>query len=585
MSGLWGMQSASLRRTILAFLILFVVGLCSLTFVATYFEQQANLRSEFLARGKALAKNLAYNSRQALQFGDERSLYILTDSVLNEPDIRWAAIEDAEGRLAAQNGLPALRLEKGELDPREHIQTLRIRPHLLARNETVLDLQVEVRGQAPTAADTRSPSELELLGGAAPVETAGPSTAEARLLGTVHLGLSLLGLEAKQARSRLHMLEIFLAALGLSILAGYFFSNSILRPLDRLVNVMEGIASRKGDLTQRIDLKRRDELGRLAESINRFIGSIHEIVREASRLIQDMNLSLEKISQTSQEVNQSSEHINDNIRAFTRDLEKQEEVTTQTTSRIRQVAETLLEITVKSEGATRVFEETEEVSRDGRATVQTSMEKITSIAESMQSIERRIQNLTGSLNQIGAFVAAIQKISSQTNMLSLNAAIEAARAGESGRGFSVVAEEVRKLAENATASSRQINEVIQNIQQETHRTSEATQQGAAFVQAGSQTIYKAGDALEQILAKADRAAVVSVEVSRALREQTDIIKELIASVLNVQELGRNNFSSAQRTATEVEDQALSLQRITQAIQLLNESALRVRERIVEFKLD
>jgi methyl-accepting chemotaxis protein len=582
---MFGTHQNSLRRTILLFLVLFVIALCSLTFISTYIEQQSNLRAEFLARGKALAKNLAYNSRPILLAGDARPLYALIDSLLKEPDIRWAAIEGTDGKLLAQNSVPDVRLEKGELDSTESHEAVRINPIHLPKHETVLDLQVDIQVQSQAAAETHAPTELELLGGSLPSSAAAPATVEGRWLGTVHIGLSLQGLETKLARSRRHMLEIFLGALLLSILVGWIFSNSFLRPIDRLVFLMEAIASSKGDLTQRIHLDRRDELGRLAEAFNRFVTSIHQIMLETSQLIHDMNVSLEQISMTTEEVNNSSNHINDNVQAFTHDLEQQEEMTTQTTSRIRQVAETLLDITLKAESATRVFEETEEVSRQGRATVQTSMEKITLISESMQSIERRMQTLTTSLNQIGAFVTAIQKIANQTNMLSLNAAIEAARAGETGKGFSVVAEEVRRLAENAALSSRNIQDVIQKIQKETRLTSEATHQSSIFVQASSETIVQAGGSLEQILEKADQASTVSVEVSRSMRDQTEQLKTMLDSVLNVQQLGRNNFSTAQRTAGAVKDQAQNMQQIALAIQHLGESAQRVRQRIVEFKLE
>lgn len=578
------MSAPSLRRTILVFLAAFVIGLCTVTFIPVYFTQQASLRAEFLARGKALAKNLANNSRAFLEKGEEQPLVALVDSLMKEPDIRWVAIRDPSGRWVAQNGVGSLRLDAGEADPGERIETVRIRRQDLERGETVLDIQVDCRQRGSVSAAVGGVAELELFG-SEEVVAGSKGPAQERTLGTVHLGLSLKGLQAKQRTITLQMVLILLAALALALGVGLVFSNSFLQPIAQLGTFMEAIASSRGDLTRRIELDRDDELGRLAVSFNRFIENIRQIVLHTESLITQMSAALEEISATAQQLNASANTINDNVQSFTRDLQQQEAETTQTTSTITRVVETLLSVTRQSEDANRIFAETEEVSRQGRETVQDSVTKITGISESMRLIDQRMRDLAGSLAAIGDFIETIRGISSQTNLLSLNAAIEAARAGESGRGFSVVAEEVRKLAENASTASRQVQAIIQKIQNETRATSEATRQGTAFVQEGTAAVYQAGNALERILQKADQAAGLSVEVGTAMREQTDILRAMQTRVQSVQTLGRSNFNAAQRMAASVGEQAASLDAITTSIQRLGESATQVRQMIVEFKVE
>jgi len=203
----------------------------------------------------------------------------------------------------------------------------------------------------------------------------------------------------------------------------------------------------------------------------------------------------------------------------------------------------------------------------------------------MQAIEVRIQNLVASSTKINEFVETIQKIASQTNLLSLNAAIEAARAGEAGRGFSVVAEEVRKLAENAAKASEQIRELIMRIQEETRTTREATQVGVISVTEGERFIQQAGQALYEILEKADQAATLSVGISTEMEKQLQTLQSMIADVNAIAQLGKNNFENAEQVAASVEEQSSLLEQITTAIQNLSNEAIELRALVVEFKVD
>jgi len=378
---------------------------------------------------------------------------------------------------------------------------------------------------------------------------------------------------------------IVVAILVLLVFVGMYFSRAFLQPVNQLSVMMEEVASSKGDLRRRIELNRDDELGELVRSFNKFIENILQIVKQTILLTTKMNTSFEEVSATTEELNASAEEINKNVQSFTHDLEQQERETTTVTTLINQISGNLIDITRNSEGATKIFEETENVSIKGRETVQTSIMKIDNIAERMKEIATRIESLTSSLDEIGNFVETIKGIASQTNLLSLNAAIEAARAGEAGRGFSVVAEEIRKLAEDAAKASEQIQANIAKIRNETKSTTEASSQGTTSVQEGRDTVYQAGDALKQILEKAHEAAKVSVEVSKEMREQSEMLTAMMDRVRNVQKLGKNNFSTSQNMAASVEEQTSSLEQITVSIQRISEDALAVKNRLAEFKVD
>jgi len=393
-------QDRSLKTTVLWFIYALVIGVSFLTFVPSYLQQRNTLRAEYLARGKALAKNLNYNSRQPLLSKDYKALYALVDSLMREPDIHWVAIQDAAGRVVAQNGADRIQWQKGEPDSGEKAEQVRIRPYELGRNETVLDIQVENVVKEQPVAESGSPAELMFLEGL--TEQPGKAAvSQEKYLGTVHVGLSLKSMQAKQRRLTWLLGLVLIIAMILGTGAGLYFSNTFLQPINQLVGIMENIASNQGDLTRRIDLHRRDELGKLAEAFNRFLGNLRQIVANTIALINRMNESVEEVAATSEQVNGTADAINTSVRAFIEDLQRQEEETTATTTMLNQVTAALQDTTQKSEGASRLFMETENLSEQGKKTVQDSVSHIDGITENMGVIERRMQNLTNSLDEIG----------------------------------------------------------------------------------------------------------------------------------------------------------------------------------------
>ncbi len=573
----------SLRRSIFVFIYAFVLGLGIAFFIPSFIQEQQVIRQEFLERGKALTRNMAVNCQKVLEERDRDALFTLADSLMREVDILWILIYDAQGQVVVENGtvdFEHVTKEVNRITVGDKITVNRIKmlDGRWAYNHAAL-----VR-KAGGDAKTTVNKELSLLEGYEASAT-GEEPQRAETLGTVHVGMSLNRLEDLRRQMGMQMLLVFLLALAAGTVVAVFFARWLLAPVNQFIVRLKDIASRRGDLTQRLNLGRDDEFGEMAEYFNVFIQNIALIVRETVNLVSKMTISLEEISSTAEELSANADGVNSTVQGLTADLEKQERDSTATHNTIEEVLETLMAIAKKSQNAQQVSAQTEEASRQSGKTVQDSVSVIGSISEKMKLIEERMRRLTQSLGGIGSFVETIRKIAAQTNLLSLNAAIEAARAGEAGRGFSVVAEEVRKLAEDSAAASEQIQNLIGQIQSEIKGTGEATRQATDVVGRGSHLMDEAGQALGTIMRSTESSAEVIEEISKNLTRQSDSLKEMVRRVENVKNLEKSNFIAAQSVAASIEEQTVSFEQITNAIQKLSEDAQNMRKLVVEFKIE
>jgi methyl-accepting chemotaxis protein len=317
------------------------------------------------------------------------------------------------------------------------------------------------------------------------------------------------------------LLTILLAVMIFSVVAtmilSYLINHTIEAPIRSTVAVIESMAA--GDLTQRVDVHSSDEIGRMALHLNDFIESLHGTIRTFAGNAQELSAASAELSDTSREMAQGAEQaVGQTVVVATAGEEM--------SSTSRDIAHNCQIAAERSVAAMAV-------AKSGSAVISQTVEVMGKIAERVQVTARTMEGLGTRSDQIGEIVGTIEDIADQTNLLALNAAIEAARAGEQGRGFAVVADEVRALAERTTRATREIGEMIKSIQSETRSAVAEMEAGVREVEHGTGEANRSGDAIQQIL---DQIAAVDLQVNQiatAAEEQTSTTSEIVGNMQRI----------------------------------------------------
>jgi methyl-accepting chemotaxis protein len=311
---------------------------------------------------------------------------------------------------------------------------------------------------------------------------------------------------------------VVIAALLLAVvgLAGLGLANALVRPLQRIKANLDDIAAGEGDLTRRLAVDSRDELGELAGSFNRFVEKIHGLVRQIVEMTEQLTGLVGEVVAQAQRSEQA--------------MERQRQETDQVATAINEMSAAAHEVARSAQGAAEAAQKTDHEGQAAKQVVDGSISRIHALVGDIRSSGVSLDSLQQDVQSIVSVLGVIRSIAEQTNLLALNAAIEAARAGEAGRGFAVVADEVRALASRTQQSTQEIQGMIDRLQQGTQDAVTAMRRSSDAGDTTSQQANQAGASLDAIAGLIGTINAMNAQIASAAEEQTAVAEEINRSV-------------------------------------------------------
>lgn len=347
-------------------------------------------------------------------------------------------------------------------------------------------------------------------------------------------------------RFKLIMIGFIAFLIGTAI--AWFIAKSITRPIAETTNALNDIAEGDGDLTRRIEVKSKDEIAQLALAFNRFAEKIHATVAQVSDSTSLLATSAEEMSAITHETQQMAK--------------RQHLETEQVATAMNEMAATVQEVAHNATDAADAATHASESTEHGKLLVEKVISTISLLADEIAHAATAINELERNTAQIDSVLVVIRNIADQTNLLALNAAIEAARAGEQGRGFAVVADEVRTLASRTQASTSEIQQMIEALQQSAKSTVSTMNTSTSTTQNCVSLVHEAGEALEAITQAVSTISQMNIQIASAANEQCAVSAEINKNVNNINDITINATESAVQTARAGDELAQLSMRLT-----------------------
>jgi methyl-accepting chemotaxis protein len=354
-----------------------------------------------------------------------------------------------------------------------------------------------------------------------------------------HNGASVIDLDISDNNAQLRRLVWILVAVVIGaqvifwIVINFILRKFVSEPAGRMRKAITEISS-SGDFTRRVTVNSSDELGQTARSFNDLVGNLQNAFRDIHDGIEKVAQSSHMLSESSHQVATSSTH--------------QSAAASSMAATVEQVTVSIGEVSQGAAQALQLSQNSEQLSIHGGEIIHRAVDEIQSIAGTVRQTSTAIENLGEQSNRISSIVKVIKEIADQTNLLALNAAIEAARAGEQGRGFAVVADEVRKLAERTTNATEEVSQMIDTIQQASQSAIEGMNRTVTQVDDGVSLAQQAGEAINQIKSESNQVHHTIEDISSALSEQNTASNEIAHQIEKVAQMTEENSAAAEQTA-------------------------------------
>ncbi len=385
----------------------------------------------------------------------------------------------------------------------------------------------------------------------------------------------------------IHLLTTFfviaLALILLSIIFVWLFSNKyISRPVQLIGSVIEEIAS--GNLVHDLEIAGKDEFGVMAAQVNKMATSLRNLVRRVSDTSHEIVGLSQELTASSEEVTKATNQISLVVQEVAVGAERQAAGAKDSSVAMENMAIRIQHISETSSMVANSAIQATYTSEEGNKLVQSAVSQIERIYSSVADTEEKVKRLNEHSQNIGQIVEVITGIANQTNLLALNAAIEAARAGEQGRGFAVVADEVRKLAEQSTNSAQQIISIIEQVKNGTRESVESMHLAREKAQSGVSIVRDAGQSFSNILQATKTVAEQIQKVSATSEEMASATEEVAAAIEEMASISEQSASHIQGVSIASGEQLAFMEEIAESSKSLSEPAQELQRMVSQFKL-
>ncbi|MBC5635394.1 methyl-accepting chemotaxis protein [Ornithinibacillus sp. BX22] len=355
------------------------------------------------------------------------------------------------------------------------------------------------------------------------------------------------------------------------------------KPITSLIEYAKQIAA--GDLTvEKLRVKNKDEIGLLAETLNQMADDLRQVIMEFNTSAKHVATSAKSLVGHVEQTNEASEEIAATMEELSAGVDTQVQTIEETSGTIQEMSSGIQQIATSAHNVSNTAQEATENATRGQESISVAIKQMNEIKHTVNGLSEVIKGLGERSKEINHIIEVITDIAEQTNLLSLNASIEAARAGEHGQGFAVVANEVKKLAEQSADSSLQISQLINTIQVETSTAVNTMKMASNEVETGIGVVTDVGNSFEQMNSYIQDVSTKIQDVSQAVQQMTIGAQEMVDSMNHITEISEAAAVNSQEVSAKTEEQVDLMKQVNQSIANLSDIADDSQMTINKFKI-